>query len=186
MVNSSILLSRGVLLFKILYDKVESMVNDMDVKKIGMFISSQRKAQGMTQEQLAVKLGVSNKSVSKWERGKCMPDLSIYEDLCEILHISINELFAGEIIPCEQLRDKSDDNVSDLFALKQKAEDKKMMFIGLFLIVLGRLPVFDIGSGSSDVHDFILGFSRGISIGITLIGLGVTIYGIVKMEQRKI
>lgn len=70
----------------------------MDLVKIGSYIAEKRKSLGMTQKQLAEKLGKSDKSVSKWERGICLPDVSVYLELCEILGISLNEFLAGEDI----------------------------------------------------------------------------------------
>ena len=68
----------------------------MDTVKIGKYIAGKRKALGMTQAQVAEKLGMSDKSVSKWERGICLPDVSVYMALCEILGISLNEFIAGD------------------------------------------------------------------------------------------
>ena len=62
----------------------------------GLFIAAKRKEQNLTQEQLAEKLGVSNKTVSKWETGKNMPDYSVVEQLCQVLNISVGELIAGK------------------------------------------------------------------------------------------
>ena len=70
----------------------------MDKVKIGKFISACRKEKQITQEQLAEMLHVTDKSVSKWENGICLPDASLYEPLCKNLDISINELFAGQRI----------------------------------------------------------------------------------------
>ena len=75
----------------------------MDLVKIGKYIAGKRKDLGMTQKQLAEKLGMSDKSVSKWERGVCLPDVSVYSELCQILGISINEFLAGEDIVREIL-----------------------------------------------------------------------------------
>ena len=72
----------------------------MDLIKIGKYIAEKRKGLGLTQKQVAEKLGMSDKSVSKWERGICLPDVSIYMELCDILGISINEFLAGEDISC--------------------------------------------------------------------------------------
>lgn len=63
----------------------------MDIAKIGRYIAEKRKRARLTQRQLADKLGRSDKSVSKWERGICLPDVSVYMELCEILEISVNE-----------------------------------------------------------------------------------------------
>ena len=68
----------------------------MNQEKIGRFIAENRKEKKLTQEGLAEKLGITNKSVSKWENGNCLPDSSLFKPLCKILDISINELFAGE------------------------------------------------------------------------------------------
>ena len=68
----------------------------MNQEKIGKFISECRKEKQLTQEQLAMQLGVTSKSVSKWETGNCLPEASKYKTLCEILGITLNELFSGE------------------------------------------------------------------------------------------
>ena len=68
----------------------------MNQHNIGLFIASRRRAQNLTQEQLAEKIGVSNKTVSKWETGKTMPDYSVVESLCQVLNISVGELIAGK------------------------------------------------------------------------------------------
>lgn len=83
----------------------------MDLVKIGAYIASKRKALGLTQKQVAEQLGMSDKSVSKWERGICLPDVSVYLELCEILGITINEFLAGEDIPREDIPAKSEDNL---------------------------------------------------------------------------
>ena len=70
----------------------------MDQEKIGKFIANCRKKQNLTQEQLAEKLDISKNAVSKWERGLNLPDASIMKELCAILKISLNELFAGQHI----------------------------------------------------------------------------------------
>ena len=68
----------------------------MNQAKIGKFIADQRKANNLTQSTLAEKLGVTDRAVSKWENGKCLPDASIMLDLCKILKITVNDLLCGE------------------------------------------------------------------------------------------
>ncbi len=80
----------------------------MDQVKIGKFISECRKEKQLTQEQLATQLGVTSKSISKWERGNCLPDAAKYIPLCEILGITVNELFAGERINSETEKEAKD------------------------------------------------------------------------------
>ena len=86
----------------------------MDLVKIGKYIASKRKSLGMTQKQLAEKLGMSDKSVSKWERGVCLPDVSVYKELCSILGISLNEFLAGEDIAQENMIQKSETNIIEV------------------------------------------------------------------------
>lgn len=83
----------------------------MDIAKIGRYIAEKRKRARLTQRQLADKLGKSDKSVSKWERGICLPDVSVYMELCEILEISVNEFLAGEDISEDSVREKSDETL---------------------------------------------------------------------------
>ena len=83
----------------------------MNLIKIGAYIASKRKALGMTQLDLAKQLGMSDKSVSKWERGICLPDVSVYIQLCEILGISINEFIAGEDLDAAQLPKQAEENI---------------------------------------------------------------------------
>lgn len=80
----------------------------MNQNKIGAFISERRRAKGWTQNQLAEKLEITDKAVSKWETGRSLPDLSLFVPLCNLLDITLNELFAGECIPEENLKEKTD------------------------------------------------------------------------------
>lgn len=97
----------------------------MNQEKIGRLIAELRKEKKLTQAELALKLGVSDKSVSKWENGKCLPDVSLYKDLCNILGISLNEFFAGEKIKEENFKEQADNNLynaleNSSFTLKDK------------------------------------------------------------------
>lgn len=71
----------------------------MNQVKIGKFIASKRKEQGLTQLQLAEKLGITDRAVSKWETGKSLPDASLMPELCKLLKITINDLLCGEVVP---------------------------------------------------------------------------------------
>lgn len=97
----------------------------MNQEKIGKFIAMCRKENNFTQEQLAEKLGVSSKSISRWENGNTMPDYSILADLCKNLNISINELFSREKLPDEKFKEEADKNLlcaleNSTFNLKDK------------------------------------------------------------------
>ena len=86
----------------------------MNQIKIGAFISERRKAKGWTQSQLAEKLEITDKAVSKWETGRSMPDLSLFLPLCTLLEVTLNELFAGECIAEEKLKEKADEILMDV------------------------------------------------------------------------
>ena len=106
----------------------------MDQIKIGKFISSCRKEQGMTQAALAERLGISDRAVSKWETGKSMPDSGIMLELCGILNINVNELLSGERIMTEVYDKRAEEN---LLEMRQQIEEKNRQLLRTeYLIVL--------------------------------------------------
>lgn len=117
----------------------------MDLIKIGKYIAGKRKELGMTQKQLAEKLGMSDKSVSKWERGVCLPDVSVYSDLCLILGISINEFLAGEDIAQENIEKKSEENIIGV-ATDSKHKQKRLKAIICALLIIAVLAISVIGT----------------------------------------
>ena len=98
----------------------------MDQIKIGKFIASCRKGQGMTQAVLAEKLGISDRAVSKWETGKSMPDSGIMLELCDLLKINVNELLSGEKIMAEFYDKRAEEN---LLAMKRQIEEKNRQML---------------------------------------------------------
>ena len=110
----------------------------MDLVKIGKYIAGKRKNLGLTQKQLAEKIGMSDKSVSKWERGVCLPDVSLYFDLCSILGISINEFLAGEDIVHENIEKKSEENIISVVT-DSKRKQKSLKYIICALLILSIL-----------------------------------------------
>ena len=110
----------------------------MDLAKIGKYIAEKRKNLGMTQKQLAEKIGMSDKSVSKWERGICLPDVSLYFDLCSLLGISINEFLAGEDIVHENIEKKSEENIISVVT-DSKRKQKSLKYIVCALLILSIL-----------------------------------------------
>ena len=105
----------------------------MNLDKIGKFISECRKSKKLTQEQLSEKLNISDRAVSKWERGLCLPDASIMITLCEILGINVNELLSGEMINNKDYDKKAEENLI-MMARKEEENNKKMM---VYEIVIG-------------------------------------------------
>lgn len=116
----------------------------MNQEKIGKFIAEKRKENKLTQEQLAEKLNLSKNAISKWERGLNLPDVSIMQDLCQILNITLNELFIGEKILDEEYKKLADNNLlnaleNSTFALKEKIKYYKRKWLKehIFNIILG-------------------------------------------------
>ena len=98
----------------------------MDQVKIGKFIAECRKNKKLTQFQLAEKLNITDRAISKWETGKGMPDSSIMLELCNELDISVNELLSGEVIKMENYNKKAEENLLEM-AKKEETQNKKMM-----------------------------------------------------------
>lgn len=140
----------------------------------GKFIALKRKQKNLTQEQLAEKLGVSNKTISKWETGKCMPDYSIVKSLCEELDVTIAELIDGEMSEEKSVRTYDDEQILDLLRRTQELEKQKNVMHGVLLIVMGiALQALSYGISGSNVKDFISGLLLGLSISEMLVGVYV-------------
>lgn len=100
----------------------------MDQILVGRFIAEERKRKGYTQKQLSEKLGISDKTVSKWERGNGFPEVSLLLPLCNELDITVNELLSGERVSEEDYRKKAEENMVNL--VKEAQESKKNYFVG--------------------------------------------------------
>jgi transcriptional regulator with XRE-family HTH domain/DNA-directed RNA polymerase subunit RPC12/RpoP len=98
----------------------------MDQVKIGKFIAECRKRNNLTQMQLAEKLNITDRAISKWENGKAMPDSSIMLDLCKELKINVNELLSGEVIKMDNYNEKAEELLIEMKKQKEEA-DKKML-----------------------------------------------------------
>ena len=140
----------------------------------GKFILKKRKEKNLTQEQLAEKLGVSNKTISKWETGKCMPDYGIVKELCEELGITIAELMDGEESEEKSVRAYDDEQIMDLLRRTQELEKQKNLLYGILIIVMGiALQALSHTFGGSNVKDFFSGLLLGVSIAEMLVGVYV-------------
>ena len=106
----------------------------MNQIKIGKFIAEQRKKNNLTQMQLAEKLNITDRAISKWENGKAMPDSSIMLDLCNILKISVNELLSGEMISMENKNEKQEQLLLDM--AKETEEKNKIIWTSMWVIMI--------------------------------------------------
>ena len=148
---------------------------------IGNFIEKKRKEQNLTQAQLAEKLGVSNKTVSKWENGKCMPDYGGIQPLCAELKVTVSELMDGEEQPEDSIRAYDDEQILDLIKRTQVLENQRTTLIGILLIVMGMaLGAMSFTIGGSDVKDFFSGIMMGLSTGSMLVGVFVAMKSVAK------
>ncbi len=136
----------------------------MNQVKIGQFILECRKERGLTQQELANHLGITAKAVSKWETGKGLPDVSLYEALCKELGITLNEFFAGEYIEEQRLIAQTDENLEDILKEYYKMKKQKNIITIVLSVIAAifALQIFQI------VKAMVL--AGGILAGISLFG----------------
>ena len=113
----------------------------MDQMKIGRFIAERRKQCSYTQMQLAEKLNITDRAVSKWETGRSMPDSSIMPELCKLLGITLNDLFNGEVVVMEDYKKKSEELIIEMTRQKEAA-DKKLLSLEIVIGILAMLAPF--------------------------------------------
>ena len=118
----------------------------MNQEKIGKFIANLRKEKNMTKQDLAKKLGVTDRAISKWENGRGLPDYSLLQDLCDTLSISINELFSGEKLSKEDYKTKAEENMSKLINdnYSEKKKINWIIAISVAIVYLSISILFDI------------------------------------------
>lgn len=138
----------------------------MNQVKIGKFIASKRKEQGLTQLQLAEKLCITDRAVSKWETGKSLPDASLMPELCKLLKITINDLLCGEVVSVENYNEKAEKALLEMVKKEEMQNKKLMMYenvIGFgstisFLIQV-LVAVFFVKNTTAQILLFILAFA---------------------------
>ena len=142
----------------------------LNQSNIGTFISVCRKTKGLTQSQLAEKLGITDKAVSKWETGKSMPDLSLFTQLCDLLGITLNELLLGEFISNDSLKEKSNQVLYDVVASwlgKDKWEMKNITEVTSVLSLKNVRKIYESENVSTvAVKDISFEVTKGSFIGI--------------------
>jgi len=152
----------------------------MDQVKIGKFIAECRKKRNLTQMQLAEKLNITDRAISKWENGKAMPDSSIMLELCNELKISVNELLSGEMVEMNNYNEKAEQNLLEMKKQKEEA-DKRLLTMEIFIGVLSSLVLFVLIFVASFVE-----MQEWIRIVLIMVGFVPFIIGIlfaIKIEQ---
>ena len=152
----------------------------MDQIKIGRFIAERRREQSLTQMQLAEKLNVTDRAVSKWERGKTMPDSSIMLDLCYVLGITVTDLLYGEVISMDNYNEKLEKQLLDMVKQKEEA-DKRLLSLEIFIGVMVSLILFALVFVASFVE--MADWLRVVLIVIGFIPFAIGIAYAIRIEQ---
>ena len=113
----------------------------MDQIKIGKFIQEKRKEKRLTQSELAEKINVSDRAVSKWENGNCIPDVANIQELCKILNITINDLFSGCVVDMKDNEKKLEENLLEMIRIKEQ-KDRELLILEIFIGVLVSIIMF--------------------------------------------
>lgn len=153
----------------------------MDQQKIGKFIAECRKKQGITQMQLAEKLNITDRAVSKWENGRSLPDSSIMLELCSLLGITVNDLLSGEVVSLKDYNKESENNLLEMVKQKEEA-DKRLLFTEIIVGLLSSIILFSLVFTVSfaDMQDW-------LRLVIILIGMMIFSVGIavaIRIEQK--
>ena len=121
--------------------KSQKEVSSMDQEKIGRFIASLRKEKGLTQAQLAERLGISDRAVSKWETGRSMPDSSIMLELCDILGITVNDLLTGRKTTMENYKEIAEKNLIEMRRSEERS-NRAMLRLEVVIGLISALTMF--------------------------------------------
>lgn len=163
----------------------------MEQENIGKFIHELRKTQGITQKQLAEKIGISDKTVSKWENGNGIPDTGLLLPLCEILGISVNELLSCEKLPPEDYSKKAEENIMDLLKDKEKnnRSSRIPVIIGVVLAILSVLILFGVNVGGFSTIVYFIDIPTLLIIAVicatcVFLSGARTSYDVLKMIQK--
>ena len=143
----------------------------MDQVKIGKFISDERKAKGYTQKQLSELLGISDKTISKWERGNGFPEASLLLPLCNELEITVNELLTGERISQQNYKKKAEENMVNM--IREKEENKQKILLTTMIGVISTITFVTLLLVVCFYTDVII-----LPIKIVLMMIAISVFGV--------
>lgn len=162
----------------------------MDQKKVGSFLRELRKEKQLTQEQLAERFGVTNRSVSRWETGSNMPDLSILVELADFYDVDIRDIIDGE----RKGEDMNKEEKERLQLVADYAETEKntllmrlriFSIVGLVSLIAGLVMLVLGGDNNLPVYDYLMGTLMGVSIGALLVAVFYSTGALENMRKRK-
>ena len=136
----------------------------MDQVKIGKFIAECRRKTNLTQMQLAEKLNITDRAISKWETGKALPDSSIMLELCDVLGISVNDLLCGEVVSMDNYNKELENNLLEMIKQKEQA-DKRLLSVEVFIGITATVVLFAMVLLASFVQ-----MSNGLRISLMVLG----------------
>ena len=136
----------------------------MDQVKIGKFIAECRRKTNLTQMQLAEKLNITDRAISKWETGKSLPDSSIMLELCDVLGISVNDLLCGEVVSMDNYNKELENNLLEMIKQKEQA-DKRLLSVEVFIGITATVVLFAMVLLASFVQ-----MSNGLRISLMVLG----------------
>ena len=155
---------------------------DLDIEKIGKFITEKRKECDLTQKQLAEKLHITDRAISKWENGKSLPDVAVMLDLCKVFNITVNDLLNGEVIVMENYKEKSEEMLLEM--VKQKEEQDKMLLIAEVIIgIVSLIPLLIATifvAHSQSIEEWI----RAVIVLTSIIPFLIALPFLIKIEQK--
>jgi len=153
----------------------------MDQIKIGKFIAECRKNVNLTQMQLAEKLNITDRAISKWETGKSMPDSSIMLELCDVLRITVNDLLSGEIITMDNYNKELENNLLEMVKQKEAA-DKRLLKLEIVMCIIALLPLIAAAIIGSIVP--MAEWKSGLLVVLSLLPLLIATPFALKIEQK--
>lgn len=154
----------------------------MDQVKIGKFIAECRKSVNLTQMQLAEKLGLTDRAISKWETGKSLPDSSVMLQLCDILKITVNDLLSGEVVSMENYQEKNDEMLIEM--IKEKEEKDKMLLRAELIIgIVSFLPLL-VATIFVAYNQSLAEWKRGVIVLLSLVPFLIAVPFLIKIEQK--
>ena len=153
----------------------------MDQVKVGKFIAERRKKVNLTQMQLAEKLDITDRAVSKWETGKSLPDSSIMLALCDVLKITVNDLLCGEVVTMDHYNKELENNLLEMVRQKEEA-DRRVLKLEIVLGVISILPLIAAAAIASLVP--MEEWKSGLLVGLSLLPLLIATPFAIKIEQK--
>ena len=153
----------------------------MDQVKIGKFIAQCRRKANYTQMQLAEKLGITDRAISKWETGKSLPDSSIMLELCGTLGITVNDLLSGEVVKVDNYNKNLENNLLEMVKQKEEA-DKRLLKLEIALVIIAVLPLLAAAVIVGIVP--MAEWKGGLVVGLSLIPLLIATPFALKIEQK--